>query len=106
MITVPRPLSHLCPLAGTAFALAVLLTGCGKTEVQSYRVPKENAAALPGSMTTTAPAAPAAAVPAAAADAAAPVAGADAPPLTLEDEEEASAPAGASTASPRVITAE
>lgn len=60
MITVPRPLSHFCPVAGTAFALAVLLTGCGKNEVQSYRVPKENAASLPGTMTTTAPAAPAA----------------------------------------------
>jgi hypothetical protein len=37
-----------------------LLTGCGKPEVQSYRVPKENATALPSTMTTAGPAAPAA----------------------------------------------
>jgi len=50
-------------VAGTALVLIGLLTGCGKSDVQSYRVPKENAAALPGTMTTTAPAAPGAAGP-------------------------------------------
>ena len=58
MTTVLRFLPRSFPSAGAA--LAVLLTGCGKTEVQSYRVPKENAAALPSTMTTAAPAAPAA----------------------------------------------
>ena len=60
MLTDPRFLSLCRPLTGTALVLVGLLAGCGKTEVQSYRVPKESAAALPGTMTTTAPAAPAA----------------------------------------------
>ncbi len=37
----------------SAFTLG--LTGCGRTKVQSYRVPKENAASLPSAMTTAVP---------------------------------------------------
>ena len=43
---------------GPALLLAVLLTGCAKTETASYRVPKEKDAELPSSMVTPAATSP------------------------------------------------
>ena len=59
MTTTLCSVSRICAPLGAALAL-VAIAGCSKSEVQSYRVPKESAATLPSSMTTTAPAAPAA----------------------------------------------
>jgi hypothetical protein len=54
MITAPHLLSLVRDRRGLSFALVLLLTGCGKTDVAAYRVPKEKDAELPSSMTTAA----------------------------------------------------
>ncbi len=43
-----------CATAGSLLTLALLMGGCSKTEVTSYRVAKEKDAELPGSMTAPA----------------------------------------------------
>lgn len=57
MTTAPRiffrPRPHSGPVA--ALSLLLVLAGCGRPEVSSYRVPKEKDAALPSSMTSAAP---------------------------------------------------
>jgi hypothetical protein len=58
MTTVSRLFARLCASHGTVLLSALLLAGCSKTEVTSYRVPKEKDAELPASMTSAASTSP------------------------------------------------
>ncbi|MCX6952312.1 MAG: hypothetical protein NTV51_09130 [Verrucomicrobia bacterium] len=56
MTTPPRIFFRPRPRRAATLALVLVLAGCSKTEVTTYRVPKEKDAALPSSMTAAAPA--------------------------------------------------